>query len=99
MQQSFNELAGTSTKHYQDYRKQVAEFSVTWRDFFTPMLYNNQPFQSKMYKDLPQFEYKEPKMSSMIFNTFIVLVFSILTLLISSILYQRKIKKESIIIG
>ncbi|MEQ6123670.1 DUF3526 domain-containing protein [Pseudotenacibaculum sp. MALMAid0570] len=99
MQQSFNELAGTSTKHYQDYRKQVAEFSVTWRDFFTPMLYNNQPFQSKIYKDLPQFEYKEPKMSSMIFNTFIVLVFSILTLLISSILYQRKIKKESIIIG
>ncbi|MFY0630234.1 MAG: DUF3526 domain-containing protein [Flavobacteriaceae bacterium] len=99
MQQSFNDLAGTSTKHYHEYRKQVIEFSLEWRNFFTPMLYKNQPFNSSMYKDLPTFEYKEPKMSSITFNTFIVFLFSILILFISSVLYKRKIKKENIIIG
>ncbi|MGJ8734836.1 MAG: DUF3526 domain-containing protein, partial [Cellulophaga sp.] len=61
MQQSFNNLAHTSTSHYQSYRNQVFKFSKEWRNFFKPMLYGNKNFTTKDYKELPSFKYKAPK--------------------------------------
>ncbi|RKN76982.1 DUF3526 domain-containing protein [Ulvibacterium marinum] len=56
-QESLNQIAGTSTKDYADFRKQVIAFAETWREHLTPFLYNNRDFSQKDYPNLPKFEY------------------------------------------
>lgn len=58
MQQSLNKIAGTSEKHYNDYKKQVFEFSNEWRNYLVPMLFKQQKFTTKNYSELPKFNYK-----------------------------------------
>ncbi|MEX0315215.1 MAG: DUF3526 domain-containing protein [Allomuricauda sp.] len=58
MQQALNQISGSSTKNYENYRGQVIQFAETWRQHLIPFLYNNQPFTSNDYKDLPSFEYE-----------------------------------------
>ncbi len=58
MQQSLNNIAGTSEKHYNDYKKQVLEFSYKWRNFLVPMLFKQQKFNIKSYNTMPNFTYK-----------------------------------------
>jgi len=58
MQQSLNKIAGTSEAHYNDYKKQVYEFSDEWRNYLIPMLFKQQKFISKNYQELPTFNYK-----------------------------------------
>jgi ABC-2 type transport system permease protein len=58
MQQSLNNIAGTSEKHYNDYKKQVFEFSNDWRNYLVPMLFKKQKFKVENYKELPSFTYK-----------------------------------------
>ncbi|WP_350287410.1 DUF3526 domain-containing protein [uncultured Croceitalea sp.] len=59
VQESLNHMAGTSTKDYESYRKQVAAFAHTWREHFMPFLYNNREFSQKDYPDLPSFNYEK----------------------------------------
>lgn len=59
MQQSLNKIAGTSETHYNDYKKQVFEFSDEWRNYLVPMLFKQQKFTVKNYKELPTFSYKD----------------------------------------
>ncbi|WP_422861249.1 DUF3526 domain-containing protein [Flagellimonas sp. W118] len=58
MQQALNEISGSSTKDYENYRGQVIGFAETWRQHLIPFLYNNQSFTSSDYKDLPSFTFK-----------------------------------------
>ncbi|WP_420551389.1 DUF3526 domain-containing protein [Tenacibaculum aiptasiae] len=58
MQQSLNSIAGTSEKHYNEYKKQVFEFSNEWRNYLVPMLFKEQKFTLKDYENLPKFTYK-----------------------------------------
>lgn len=60
VQEALNNLAGTSSSHYGDYRKQVISFAELWRGHFMPFLFNNRAFSKADYTDLPQFEY-QPK--------------------------------------
>ncbi|MEO1012032.1 MAG: DUF3526 domain-containing protein [Bacteroidota bacterium] len=60
-QESLNEMAGTSTRDYEDYRKQAVNFAHTWQEHFMPFLYNNRSFSQKDYSGLPNFEYAEKK--------------------------------------
>ncbi len=57
MQDALNEISGTSTRHYADYREQVSEFSLEWRDFFLPMIFKGETFKKSMMADLPEFTY------------------------------------------
>lgn len=61
VQESLNKMAGTSTEDYKDYRKQVTEFSNSWRGYLTPFLFNNQDFTTKDYPDLPKFKFRPLK--------------------------------------
>ncbi|QTE21994.1 DUF3526 domain-containing protein [Polaribacter cellanae] len=97
MQQSFNNFAGTSTAHYQNYRTQVIEFSNTWKDFFIPLVYNNKNFKSSTYKDLPKFNYKPPKSASATINTIVILLFSGLIIGLSYLIFNKKKKKGTLI--
>ena len=58
VQQSLNQLAGSSTENYGNYRRQVIEFAGEWRNYFTNLLYNNIPFSKRDYTSLPKFKYK-----------------------------------------
>nr|WP_298789498.1 DUF3526 domain-containing protein [uncultured Allomuricauda sp.] len=58
MQQALNEVSGSSTKDYENYRGQVIGFAETWRQHLIPFLYNNQSFTSSDYEDLPSFTFK-----------------------------------------
>nr|WP_299381982.1 DUF3526 domain-containing protein [Allomuricauda sp.] len=73
VQQELNTLAGTSTRDYESYRKQVIDFAETWRQHLMPFLYNNQPFASADYKNLPAFEYA-PLNSNTTAKTILVLI-------------------------
>ncbi len=98
MQQSFNNLAHTSTAHYQEYRSQVAVFSKEWRNFFKPLLYSNKDFTTSMYKELPSFKYEAPKSNSVILKVVILLVFSLIFLSIGRQIFNKKIGKGSVIV-
>ena len=97
MQQSFNNLAHTSTSHYQSYRNQVALFSKEWRNFFKPLLYGNKNFTSNSYKELPSFKYKAPKNNLVLFKVLVLLVFSSIFIFIGRQVYINKIKKGTVI--
>ncbi len=58
-QESLNQIAGTATKDYEGFRKQVVNFSGTWREHFMPFLYNNQDFSQADYDALPRFTYQK----------------------------------------
>ncbi|MEM9076194.1 MAG: DUF3526 domain-containing protein [Bacteroidota bacterium] len=64
VQESLNQMAGTSTKDYESFRKQVIGFAGTWRDHFLPFLYNNRDFSQKDYGDLPNFQYEQKSYAS-----------------------------------
>lgn len=58
LQSSFNEISGTSTRHYEDYRQQVSDFSLVWRDYFLPKIFRGETFTKAMMAELPEFEYQ-----------------------------------------
>mgnify|MGYP000008787902 CR=1 FL=1 len=67
-QESLNEMAGTSTADYADFRKQVENFEEEWRNHFIPLLYNNEKFKKEDVANLPDFKYqpRERTASSML---------------------------------
>lgn len=81
MQQSLNNIAGTSEMHYNDYKKQVFEFSTTWRNYLVPMLFKNQKFTISNYKELPNFTYQNRIANNVWFHLFSLVIISILLLI------------------
>lgn len=74
MQQSLNNLAGTSEKHYNAYKKQVFEFSNQWKQYFIPMVFKDHKFRTKDFKNLPQFVYKNNVAKNIWYNTLIIVL-------------------------
>ncbi len=56
-QESLNQMAGTSTQDYENFRKQVVGFADEWRGHLLPLLYNNTDFTKADIANLPVFEY------------------------------------------
>lgn len=59
LQDSFNELSGTSNRHYEHFRTEVIRFAEDWRAFFMPLIFKNQPVDARVMADLPTFTYTE----------------------------------------
>ena len=92
MQQSLNKIAGTSEKHYNDYKKQVFEFSNEWRNYLVPMLFKQQKFTTQSYSQLPIFNYKNRIQN----NTWLdMLVLVIVSILIFFIFVSKRLKNRS----
>jgi ABC-2 type transport system permease protein len=85
MQQSLNNIAGTSETHYNDYKKQVFEFSNTWRNYLVPMLFKNQKFKVTDYNKLPNFTYKNRIKNNAWFNLLAMIIISITILVLLTI--------------
>lgn len=81
MQQSLNNIAGTSEMHYNDFKKQVFEFSTTWRNYLVPMLFKNQKFTVSNYKELPNFTYQNRIANNVWFHLLSLVIISILLLI------------------
>ena len=64
VQESLNQMAGTSTQDYESFRKQVVAFAGSWRAHFMPFLYNNRDFSQKDHPNLPEFTYKQKSHNS-----------------------------------
>jgi len=93
MQQSLNTIAGTSERHYNTYKKQVFEFSNTWRAYFIPMVFNKEKFTTQDYKKLPQFVYENKVPNYTWFNTCIILLMSGL---IFMVMMSRTVKNNAV---
>ncbi len=86
LQSSFNEISGTSTRHYEHYRQQVSEFSVVWRDHFLPMIFRGEKFTKEMMPGLPEFKYQHPTAYRLsVTNTFAVFIFCSVLLLLGAL--------------
>tara|TARA_B110000240_G_scaffold41424_1_gene46314 strand:- start:500 stop:1174 length:675 start_codon:yes stop_codon:yes gene_type:complete len=92
IQQSLNNLAGTSEKHYNDYKKQVFEFSDKWRNYLAPMLFNNQKFTIKNYNEMPVFNY-ENRIKNNIWLSAIILVFT--SAIVFFLFNSKRLKNKS----
>lgn len=78
MQQSLNNIAGTSEKHYNDYKKQVFEFSTVWRDHLVPMLFKEEKVTAKNFNELPSFNYTNRVKNNVWFNLLSIIIISAL---------------------
>jgi len=56
-QTSFTELAGTSSRQYNAFKQSLKEFTVHWRDYFMPMVFENRMLTLDDLEELPTFEY------------------------------------------
>ncbi|KJD34488.1 hypothetical protein PK35_01450 [Tamlana nanhaiensis] len=92
MQQALNNISGTSEKHYNDYKKQVFEFSVRWRNYLVPMLFKNEKFTLEDYSSMPQFNYENRIKNEVWFN-FIAL--TLISLLLFFVLGSKHLKDKS----
>jgi len=82
LQSSFNEISGTSTRHYEDYRQQVYDFSLIWRDYFLPKIFRGETFTKPMMAELPEFEYRpSTTIRQSAVNAVAVLMYSMVLLL------------------
>ncbi|MGF1669586.1 MAG: DUF3526 domain-containing protein, partial [Balneolaceae bacterium] len=53
----FNDVAETSTAHYQSFREQVITFTDRWRNYFIPKIYSNAEVTESTFREMPDFEY------------------------------------------
>ena len=81
MQQALNKVSASSELHYNDFKKQVFEFSKQWRNYLTPMLFKEQMFTVKNYNELPAFMYENRIKNDIWVNTLIIFMISGLVLL------------------
>tara|TARA_B100000768_G_C10938280_1_gene232571 strand:+ start:192 stop:488 length:297 start_codon:yes stop_codon:yes gene_type:complete len=72
MQKALNKISASSELHYNDFKKQVFEFSKQWRNHLIPMLFKQQKFTVKNYHELPDFVYKNRIESDIWINTLII---------------------------
>lgn len=94
VQQSLNQLAGTSTEDYGNYRKQVIEFAGEWRNYFTTFLYNNTPFSQQDYNSLPKFEYKNTSNNAVAIAVLALFVIASVLLVIGFAVQGKSQKKR-----
>jgi ABC-2 type transport system permease protein len=97
LQNSMNELAGTSPKHYADFREQVITFSETWRSYFLPRMFNNENMKSEDIASLPDFHYQTERVASSWMTDFFVLLFFIGLLVSCSLLIYRQESLEQML--
>lgn len=99
MQNSLNELAGTSTSHYQHFRKQVLVFSEAWRSYFIPRMFKNESMQPKDIANLPQPGYSATQVTTHYTKDLIWLFVFVAVALGGSVLAYRRSVHTGLVIA
>ena len=90
MQQSMNRIAGTSELHYNDFKKQVFEFSNEWRNYLVPMLFKKEKFTTKNYETLPIFSYQNNIKSKVSRSILIILLINTIIVFVFEFFYHKR---------
>ena len=64
LQDGLNDLAGTSSAHYTDFRQQVISFANEWRQYFIPRMFKNEKMQTSDFTTLPSHQYSTANVPS-----------------------------------
>ncbi len=64
LQNALNDLAGTSTRHYDSYREQVVRYAEEWRSYFLPRMFRDESMKTADFKALPLFTYRYEEVKS-----------------------------------
>ncbi|HMQ00620.1 MAG TPA: DUF3526 domain-containing protein [Cyclobacteriaceae bacterium] len=95
LQEVMNELSGTSTRHYNSYRKQVVGFATAWREFFLPRMFRNEKMQKELMDDLPQFSFDAARIEQQYTsNTIFLLIYGLAGFVLSLALYRNKMTES-----
>lgn len=97
MQNSLNELAGTSTSHYQNFRKQVIIFSESWRSYFIPRMFKNESMQPQDILNLPQPGYSASQVKTHYATDLIGLLVFIAVALGGSVMAYRRVMHAGLV--
>jgi len=90
LQNGFNEIAGTSTAHYADFRRQVISFADVWKGYFKPRMFANELMKAKEVALLPRHIYSTNNVASRYIADLTGIIFYLfLTIAISWAVYQR----------
>lgn len=95
LQNGLQEIAGTDSRHYRDYRRQVVDFADEWRAFFLPMIFKNEKITTTVLTQLPEFRYREPGTDrDFVINLFVLLFYGSLLFGLGFMLYNRHRKEK-----
>lgn len=96
---SLDHMAETSTVHYDTYRQSVMTFAGEWRDFFLPMVFQDQPFTKDMIADLPAFHIESSGMTSPVRTNAAILLVMVVGLMLASFAINRVGETEHLMQG
>lgn len=78
-QDGATELAGTSSKNYNEFKANVRSFSLDWRAHFMPFVFDNSMLEHSDLEALPKFEYRSfLGTSGVLVNISVLLILSVL---------------------
>lgn len=97
VQNSMNDMAGTSTPHYNAYRSQVIMFAESWRNYFLPRMFRNEIMKKEDFASLPSFEYDYGNVDSPYFADLSSLLVFILALTAFSVWIYKRESMEQIL--
>lgn len=74
VQDALNDLSGTSSRHYSDFRQQVIAYADAWRAFFMPRMFRNEWMTAENMDRLPSHAYESRHVESTFRVDFILLL-------------------------
>ncbi len=78
LQSELNDIAGTSSAHYEAYRNDVIDFAEAWRNYFMPRMFANESMRKEDFALLPAFTFNYEKSGTLAAsNLFAMLLFLI----------------------
>jgi len=92
-QESLNEIAGTSSRHFLAYQQQVQHFYMKWRKTISQKVFRNQMMTKEDLLNLPQFTMQTDVVKKHLYvNTTVIFIYAIL-LLFTGVLLRRPVEK------
>jgi ABC-2 type transport system permease protein len=90
VQDALGDLAGTSSAHYAEYRRQVSRFASDWRGFFIPRMFHNEAMTVPLIAELP----KPPASASaeyrvLYVDLFLLVAYCALVIVVVAVVYGR----------
>ncbi len=99
LQDGLQEIAGTDSRHYRDYRRQVIDFAGQWQDFFLPLIFQDQQVDAAVVAQLPEFQYQAPESDRhFATNLLAILLYGSLLFGLGIGLYSRR-RKEKLLLA
>ncbi len=94
VQNAFNDLAGTSSQHYESYREQVVRYTEEWRNYFLPRMFRDEKMKASDFDSLPGFVYSYEEVKSQYGSDLLgLLLYTGLGLVCSVWVYRRYAKE------